>query len=627
MNFKFVSQPRCMFLLTCLGLAGVGAACGNASDTRPGVTTTPPTFGPLATTDVPPPPISGGTMTLGADGHTVLIADSDRDLVYHVDIPSRTVTTIGLAPGDEPGRIAISTKSAWVALRGAGMLARINLATGRVAERMAVCRAPRGVAYDAKADSVYVACSDGDVVSFPGSGGPEKARFAVARDLRDVLVMQHGGLLVSRFRAGALLVNATTGESLPSSELGTNFSQSLAQLRDVATWRVASTTGPLSTLSRNDNPPDAGTTGTGTGTGSSTETTGPVAVGQLPSQQPVSINTGGYSNGGGTDPSCPHAIVTTTVTFSDGSVGLLPQAVLPVDVATNGREIAVVAAGNGHTKDLGQIFILADKGGTGGTAQFASCATARGVPLPGQAIAAVFDADDNLIVQSRQPAELYILTPDRARVWKTIPLADSSREDTGHAIFHSNSGGGLACASCHLEGSEDGHVWSFDSEGPRKTPSLLGTTANTAPYHWNGDMRDMGDIMAHVFEQRMSGPHVNDAELQTLTKWVDRLPAPKALAVSVAADRGKQTFESRQCASCHAGKMLTSNATVDVGTGGRFQVPSLIGVGWRTSLMHTGCANNLFTRFDDQCGGLRHGNTENMTPDETQDLIAYLRTL
>ena len=43
-----------------------------------------------------------------------------------------------------------------------------------------------------------------------------------------------------------------------------------------------------------------------------------------------------------------------------------------------------------------------------------------------------------------------------AKIATTIPYAEGSREDTGHAIFHSNSGGFLACASCHPEGGDDG---------------------------------------------------------------------------------------------------------------------------------------------------------------------------
>src|SRR5579871_943125 len=48
-------------------------------------------------------PISGGTLLVLADGHTVVASDADRDLVYAVDLISGTVSsTVALQTGDEP---------------------------------------------------------------------------------------------------------------------------------------------------------------------------------------------------------------------------------------------------------------------------------------------------------------------------------------------------------------------------------------------------------------------------------------------------------------------------------------------------------------------------------------------
>src|SRR5262245_2245294 len=54
-----------------------------------------------------PPAVSGGTMALSDQGHTLVIADPDRDSVFIVDLDTlSTRFTIALEPGDEPGRIA-----------------------------------------------------------------------------------------------------------------------------------------------------------------------------------------------------------------------------------------------------------------------------------------------------------------------------------------------------------------------------------------------------------------------------------------------------------------------------------------------------------------------------------------
>lgn len=72
---------------------------------------------------------------------------------------------------------------------------------------------------------------------------------------------------------------------------------------------------------------------------------------------------------------------------------------------------------------------------------------------------------------------------------------------------------------------------------------------------------------------------------------------------------------------------MTNNQTVDVGTGGRFQVPSLIGVGSRAPYLHDGCAPTLTDRFGACGGGDLHGVTSTLSPADVGDLVAYLKTL
>jgi hypothetical protein len=72
---------------------------------------------------------------------------------------------------------------------------------------------------------------------------------------------------------------------------------------------------------------------------------------------------------------------------------------------------------------------------------------------------------------------------------------------------------------------------------------------------------------------------------------------------------------------------MTNNTPVDVGTGGEFQVPSLIGVGYRAPFIHTGCAKTLRDRFDPECGGDKHGNTKDLSDAQIDDLTAYLESL
>ena len=81
------------------------------------------------------------------------------------------------------------------------------------------------------------------------------------------------------------------------------------------------------------------------------------------------------------------------------------------------------------------------------------------------------------------------------------------------------------------------------------------------------------------------------------------------------------------CGSCHNGAKLTNNVTVDVGTGGAFQVPSLVGLAVRAPFIHNGCARTLKERFTACGGGDRHGKTSHLTSAQIDDLVAYLETL
>ncbi len=67
---------------------------------------------------------------------------------------------------------------------------------------------------------------------------------------------------------------------------------------------------------------------------------------------------------------------------------------------------------------------------------------------------------------------------------------------------------------------------------------------------------------------------------------------------------------------------------VDVGTGGSFQVPPLVGVGHRAPLIHNGCVASLRDRFTNACaGGDQHGHTSDLTANEVDDITAFLKTL
>ncbi|AGP33488.1 c-type cytochrome [Sorangium cellulosum] len=189
----------------------------------------------------------------------------------------------------------------------------------------------------------------------------------------------------------------------------------------------------------------------------------------------------------------------------------------------------------------------------------------------------------------------------------------------------------VVCASCHPEGQDDGRSWSFNPTGLRRTQSLAGGVLDTAPLHWDGDLKTFRAFLREVFVKRMGESHPSPEGVAAFASWLDAIkPVPLSKpADQGAVRRGEALFNDATvgCASCHSGETLTNDQTVDVGTGKAFQVPSLRGLAARAPYMHDGCAATLRDRFGPCGGGDKHGVTSTLTPAQIDDLVAYLETL
>ncbi len=567
-----------------------------------------PQFGATVTQPTPPPPLSGGTLTVLADGKTAVAADPDRDRIYVVDLDQQAkLSDLPLSAGDEPGRVLEDGKGrVHVILRSGGAVLTLSRDPWAVSARRPICPAPRGLAWNADTDQLYVACAGGELMTLPAAGGDATLVVQLDRDLRDVLV-RRGQILVSRFRSAELLTLDLAGHILARTEPAlehTSFGpQGATSFSPAAAWRLVSGPGQDDVYLLHQRGADD----------------------TITTSKP-----GGY--GGGSDP-CHDPIVHSTISqMTPGTTPVagpaLVGASLAVDLAFahHDDKIAVLSAGNAHNPGLPSVSFTTLFDVKSAT----DCSTDRVSPWASggmEPIALAFTGDDRLVVQSREPAKLIL-----ADSGIVIMLSGDSKADTGHAVFHANSGAGLACASCHLEGGEDGRVWSFENSGPRRTQSLRGGILGTEPFHWDGDQASFSVLMAEVFGHRMSGPALQPGQLMAMQTWVNRIPLiPAAAPIDPAAvERGRTLFQDGAnlgCASCHAGPLLTDNASVDVGTGAPFQVPSLRGLAWRAPFLHDGRAATLMDRFGAQGGGDLHGHTSQLTSSQLGDLVAYLESL
>jgi mono/diheme cytochrome c family protein len=240
----------------------------------------------------------------------------------------------------------------------------------------------------------------------------------------------------------------------------------------------------------------------------------------------------------------------------------------------------------------------------------------------------------NLVTLTRHPFGIQIDSEPVALAASNDSPTRFASQLAGWKAFHQDPGVGLACASCHPEGTDDSHTWVFrdGSAAPveRRTPSFGGQLARTAPYHWDGTLATMEDLVHEVMVGRM-GAHpdiVDDAA--SILEWLDTLPEPRPKGARTdLAKAGQVLFERPDigCADCHSGPDLTTSESVDVGTGEVLQVPSLRGVSNRGPWMHDGCAGTLEARFNVWCGGFTHGNTAYLDDEEIGALVAYLETL
>jgi hypothetical protein len=589
----------------------------------------------LPSPNPPPPwgvPISGGTLLATRDGARAVVADPDRDRVMVVDLTTtETTAELALEAGTDPGRVVEDGAGrVHVALRGAGSLLTIDGRTGAVIARRLACIEPRGLAWDSATDLVHVACTSGELVSLQAAEGDVVRSLVLDRDLRDVVV-RGSQLVVTRFR---------TAEQITLDASGIVVSRATPPV----VQRIASKDTP-------EGDPFGGGSGSGSGSGAPEPVDATAAVawrtialpdGRMAMSHQRKVTKILKTTPGGYQSECKHGLVESAITITnpDGSLFASEpyvQGALPVDIAVNetGTQLAVASAGRQTVHVLAtSATSVEDDDECGDSDQ--SIVRILNDQLGAPTSVAYRNTGELVVFYPEYPAlvvhDLAKASPGSGR---TLPLPGAIGYDSGRAVFHAQTGAGIACASCHPEARDDGQVWVFDPLGARRTQSLAGGILSRGPYHWSGDMIDLATLMTNVFSQRMGGGPVTNSKIGSLGSWLDRVPAPQTMRhvdgeqLPEAIDRGMRLFMSPEvgCATCHSGPLFTNNKLADVGTGGMFKVPSLAGVAVRAPFMHDGCAATLSDRFGICGGGDAHGKTSQLSQAQLGDLIAFLASI
>ncbi len=266
-----------------------------------------------------------------------------------------------------------------------------------------------------------------------------------------------------------------------------------------------------------------------------------------------------------------------------------------------------------------------------------------------------------LYVANRLDDNLSVIDTSSEKVTSTIDLGGPKTVNPlrrGEQLFFTADyafQGQFGCANCHLDATIDGLQWDLEPDGFGKDivdNRSLESLAGTEPFKWNGGNPDMptecGPRTEKFFYRSQS---YTPQELTDLVTYVYSLPyRPNRYrlakgGLSAAQERGRMIFgrtrskngnpipETNQCGSCHSGPKYTNQQQVDVGTGKPtdrspvIDVPQLSNVAYSGPYLHDGSARSLeeiWTVFNPKDA---HGVTNDLTKDELNDLIEYLKTL
>ncbi|MBX2803965.1 MAG: c-type cytochrome [Myxococcales bacterium] len=606
-------------LVGCGGTTAIGESVPPAVDTE-GPSDAPTTEQQDWDVPVSTPVVGGATLTLH-DGIRVAASDVHSGQVVLVNLDTFEVEAVQQLPeNSEPNRMAQGDAGTlWVAQRRSGHVTGLSTSDLSVVAQHWVCPAPRGI--DSGHDgTLWVACGSGELIQFDDV--QILRRLELGPDLRDVVVDPWSDRIwVSRFRAGQVIQldgagNVLRTEQLPSARFEQFLNGASRPPVDVrfdgrVAWRMV------------PHPED--------GVAVLHQRLSSTTIRTTPDQANLEVPPPYYGPPEASEPGTPgrrcagivHTALTHVPTEGDPiTSSAIWAAAVPTDltfVSDDTIVMAVAGAKPGSMSAASLVDIDVDTLWDRST----TCVIPGSTRAAGSAlIHSVASNVDGRLVSVSGP-------PFKVRIGNTVVHEAGEAGHAGLELFHRNANLGVSCASCHPEGADDGYVWTFENVGPRRTQSLVGGLLDTAPFHWQGDLHDMADLMDETFVIRMGGDPMSHADVEDMADWMDGLPTvpTSGRGTTTQVSEGEQLFVDLGCAACHVDGILTDNQSHDVGTGGVFQTPSLRGVAQRLPLMHTGCATSLTRRFDPECGGTNHGDVSDLTPPQVDALVSYLETL
>ncbi len=270
------------------------------------------------------------------------------------------------------------------------------------------------------------------------------------------------------------------------------------------------------------------------------------------------------------------------------------------------------------------------------------------------------DGSQVLVANSLDDSVTFINTDDWS-VAATVQLGGPTvitKTRHGERLFHSADitfHRQFSCHTCHPDGHVNGMTFDIEPDGIGVSPvdnRTLRGILDTAPFKWEGTnpslQRQCGPRLA-VFFTRIQP--FDSEQLDALDTYICTIPRPPnrhrplGAELTDAQRRGKAVFErettndgraipvNHRCVHCHFPPLYTNRTIQDVGTkmefdrDGRFDVPHLNNIYDSAPYLHNGVAHTLeeiwtvYNPYD------QHGVTNDLTKDQLNHLIEFLKTL
>lgn len=266
----------------------------------------------------------------------------------------------------------------------------------------------------------------------------------------------------------------------------------------------------------------------------------------------------------------------------------------------------------------------------------------------------------SLLVANRLDDTLSLIDTRSNRIASTVKLDGPKKVSVlrhGEQTFYTarySFQGQMGCANCHIDSTFDGLTWDLEPDGFGRDivdNRPIEDLKDTEPYKWNGGNPNLPTECGPRTEKYFwRSENYDSLTLTDLVSYIRSLPSrPNRWRLSngelsPAQERGKALFEraqdkfgkpiaeSNRCSFCHSGAKGTSQKSFDVGTkkatdnSGMLDTPQLTNIAITAPYLHDGSARTLeeiWTVFNPED---KHGRTNDLTKDELNDLIEYLRT-